>query len=128
MKRYTTLLLVFMTTTLFAQDPYLQQPDPELDKQAKELTIEYDQKLGLTADQALRFEIKVEEFLIRAKKIRNELTGKEKLDALALLQVREMQEMGDILTQPQLDLYKKIRPTLQPLDVVEKDKEKKNKY
>ncbi|PNQ73093.1 hypothetical protein C1T31_08875 [Hanstruepera neustonica] len=104
------------------QDPMLQKPDLALDEQAKTLTKEYDAQLGLTSDQLVPFEIKVEEFLIRKEKIENRLEGREKLEALAVLREQEYVEMQNILTQPQLNVYKRIRPSIQPLDVVEKPK------
>lgn len=41
------------------------------------------------------------------------------LDKLYILQEQESKDMGDILTRPQLDLYLKIKPDIQPLARVE---------
>lgn len=122
MKTTLYVFLLFFTTHLFAQDPMLQKPDMSLDEKAKALTVEYNKHLGLNGEQIGLFDIKVEEFLIRREKIENTLQGKEKLRALYALQEQETVEMQNILTQPQLDVYKKVRTDIQPLDVVKVDK------
>ena len=44
--------------------------------------------------------------------------GKNEMDALAELQIQEITEMNNVLTQPQMDLYKKLRPVMQPIGEV----------
>lgn len=122
MKTTLYIILLFFSISTFAQDPMLQKPDISLDEKAKALTVEYNKQLGLTSDQIGLFDIKVEEFLIRREKIENTLQGKEKLRALYALQEQETIEMQNILTQPQMDVYKKVRPEIQPLEVVKKEK------
>ena len=122
MKTTLYIFLLFFSINVFAQDPMLQKPDMSLDEKAKALTVEYNKQLGLTSDQIGLFDIKVEEFLIRREKIENTLQGKEKLRALYALQEQETVEMQNILTQPQLDVYKRVRTDIQPLDVVKMDK------
>ncbi|WP_104733796.1 hypothetical protein [Hanstruepera ponticola] len=122
MKTTLYIFLLFFSISTFAQDPMLQKPDISLDEKAKALTVEYNKQLGLTSDQIGLFDIKVEEFLIRREKIENTLQGKEKLRALYALQEQETIEMQNILTQPQMDVYKKVRPEIQPLEVVKKEK------
>ncbi|WP_417237994.1 hypothetical protein [Bizionia sp.] len=122
MKTLTVLLTFFISINLWAQDPLLQKNNPALDKQAKELTQTYSKELALNGEQIGMFENKVEEFLIRKEKIEREFEGREKLNMLYTLKTREIAEMDNILTRPQLELYKKIRPTIQPLEQLEEDK------
>jgi hypothetical protein len=90
-----------------------------VEKEAKVITNKYLPELGMTGQQVLLFQQKVAEFLIRKNKIETELNGKEKLNALYKLQVEETGEMNDILTQPQMEVYKKVKPKFQPLEKIE---------
>jgi len=103
---------------LTAQDTYFQDSTLRIQEKAQKVTDQYNDELALTAKQDLLFQKKVEEFLIRRNKIETTLVGKEQLDALYKMQVQETKEMGDILTRPQMDLYKKIKSTIQPIKVV----------
>ena len=127
MKRLLYITLFLVTTVAFAQDPYLQKSDEELEKIARDLTFEYNKQLALDSKQVPLFEKKVEEFLIREEKIRRSLKGKPMLDAMVKLRLQETGEMANILTQPQLDLYKRVKAELQPLDVVDVEKKKKGR-
>ncbi|WP_378175437.1 hypothetical protein [Aquimarina sp. SS2-1] len=120
MKHIVNMLIFFLSTIAFAQNPMTQNmEDPQLEKQAKELAQKYDDQLGLTEKQILLFENKIEEHLINSKKIRNSnLETKEKIAQLKINYAQESRDMGDILTKPQLDLYKKIKPKLQPINPV----------
>lgn len=119
MKAITYLLVLLFSTSLLAQDPMLQKPNESLDEMAKELTFEYNKHLGLNGEQIGLFEIKVEEFLIRRHKIEKQLDGREKLRALYTLQEQETKEMANVLTRPQMDVYIKVKPDIQPLELVE---------
>ena len=127
MKRLLYITLFLVTTVAFAQDPYLQKSDEELEKIARDLTFEYNKQLALDSKQVPLFEKKVEEFLIREENIRRTLKGKPMLDAMVKLRLQETGEMANILTQPQLDLYKRVKAELQPLDVVDVEKKKKGR-
>lgn len=107
--------------TGYSQDVYFQQSNPEAKKEAIEITNLYNDQLGLTGEQELLFQQKVEEFLIRRYKVENEFSGKEKLNILLGLQKEETAEMDDILTRPQLELYKTIKPNIQPLEVIHQE-------
>ncbi|NND87764.1 MAG: hypothetical protein HKM28_00795 [Flavobacteriaceae bacterium] len=115
MKTIVSILILFFTLTVAAQDPMLQNNDEQLELRADSITERYVSELALGSKQELLFKKKVEEFLIRAEEIKSRFEGKEKLDMLYALSIQETREMGDILTRPQLDLYKKLKPTLQPL-------------
>ena len=60
--------------------------------------------------------------MIRRYKIEAEFSGEKKLDLLYQLQQLETDDMQDILTHQQLQVYKKIKPEIQPLETVKKDK------
>lgn len=113
-------IVLLISAQIFAQDPYLQKSDPELKAEAIKITDTYDLELAMTGKERLLFQQKVEEFLIRRKQIEKALTGKEKLNYLYDMQLEETEEMIDILTHPQLEVYKKIKPRIQPLELVNK--------
>lgn len=121
MKNLSIIILVLFTTVAFAQYPDNTPGSEEIRKRAKELTIMYDQELALDGDQLPIFQDKVEDYLVMANQIKKDLDGKEELDALTQLMIRETLEMQDLLTRPQLIVYKKIRQDIQPLKVVEVD-------
>ncbi|NND25430.1 MAG: hypothetical protein HKO00_05340 [Flavobacteriaceae bacterium] len=122
MKKLLLILITILTVNAYGQDIYFQKPNRKLGKQAKALTLKYNKQLALDVDQELLFEEKIHEFLIRAEEIKKKFQGKEKLDMLYVLQQRETLEMHDILTRPQLLLYKRIKPDMQPLEVVDLNK------
>ena len=119
MKNILVTICFLIISTMYAQDPMLQKDHPNLEKQAYEITREYNEQLALDGDQVILFQKKVEEFLIRRQDIEKTLEGKEKLTALLNMQIRETGEMKDILTRNQLMVYEKIKPEIQPLDTVE---------
>lgn len=119
MKRLITLALLLFSMATFAQDALLQKNNGILEKEADKVTQKYNAELSLTSKQQALFKKKIEEFLIRRKNIETNNNGREKLDLLYSLQKNETAEMGDILTQPQLRLYKNIKKEIQPLDTVE---------
>ncbi|WP_156115513.1 hypothetical protein [Psychroserpens sp. Hel_I_66] len=117
------LLILFISLTsmfTFAQDPMLQQNKEQLDDEATKITQAYNDQLALRDKQFMLFQRKVEEFLIRRNKIEDQYEGKEQLNLLFNLQTTETGEMRNILTGPQFDLYKKIKPKIQPLATAEK--------
>ncbi|MHA7056975.1 hypothetical protein ACWGOQ_0007125 [Aquimarina sp. M1] len=120
MKNLVIAFALSMSAIALAQNPITQNmEDPKLEEEAKELTQKYNDQLGLTGKQILLFETKVEEYLINAKKIRNSnLQTEQKITELKLNYANESKDMGDILTKPQLDLYKKLKSTYQPIEPV----------
>ncbi|SDB37850.1 hypothetical protein SAMN03097699_0998 [Flavobacteriaceae bacterium MAR_2010_188] len=119
MKNIILVMALVFSTTLFGQDPILQKDAPQLQKKAFDITEKYNAQLALDGKQVILFEKKVEEFLIRREKIEKELKGRDKLNALFNLQTQETLEMNNILTRPQLDLYKQIKQEIQPLATVD---------
>ncbi|MDC7999856.1 hypothetical protein POV26_02305 [Aequorivita todarodis] len=121
MKKLISILILFIGFSAFPQDPFLQKSNPEAKKEAIKITNRYIPELALTGEEQLLFQQKVEEFLIRKHKIEAEFSGKEKLDLLYQLQQLETDDMQDILTREQLQVYKKIKPEIQPLGSVEEN-------
>lgn len=119
MKNYVIILLLISTFKGFAQDPFFQKSNKKLEDRAAKITNEYNRELALSGDQILLFQQKVEEFLIRRNKIEKQYKGKEKLDLLLALQLQETAEMHNILTRLQMDVYKRVKPQIQPLEVVD---------
>ena len=119
MKKLITLIVLLFSMTISAQDAFLQKDHEILEQEADKITQKYNAELSLTAKQQSLFQKKVEEFLIRREDIEANKSGKEKLDLLYSLQKVETAEMGNIITRPQLRLYKKIKKDIQPLDTVD---------
>lgn len=119
MKNLFSILALFISITAFSQDPFLQKSNPEAKKEAVKLTDRYNQELALSGDQILLFQQKVEEFLIRRQEIEAAgFAGKTKLDQLYKNQQEETADMQDILTHQQLQVYKQVKPNIQPLEIV----------
>lgn len=120
MKNLIIVLTVLISTTAFSQDPFLQKDTDDYELRADALTETYNAELALTSKQELLFKKKVEQFLPRYDKIRERYEGREKLNRLLSLGEEESAEMRDILTQPQFNLYVKLKEKIQPLGVVDK--------
>lgn len=104
---------------LVAQDPYLQEGEKELEKVATDLMRRYQQELGMTVEQAILFRDKVEEFEIRRDEVKTRnLPVKEALRLLGAISRQETAEMANILTRPQLRVYRKLKSSLQPVELV----------
>lgn len=115
-------LIVFSLTFGFAQQyPPLSDGSPEIEAKAHYITEAYDNELAMTAKQKALFKLKVEDYLIRRKEIESKYEGKEELTVLAKLQTNETLNMNDILTRIQMKVYKRIKPEIQPLKIVENE-------
>ncbi len=120
-KLLTILILCTITRPVFSQDvSSLYENHNAAEAQAEALAEVYDIELGLRAAQKLLFMKKVEEYLILSKDVKENYKGKEMLDQLAMLEIKETADMSDILTRIQWQVYKKVRPNIQPLAIVEK--------
>lgn len=120
MKKLLIICLLALGFTGYSQDLYFQESNEQAKEEASRITDQYHKQLALTGEQRLLFQQKVEEFLIREHLVKKEYDGTDELNMLLQLQEQETAEMQDILTRPQLDLYKNIKPDIQPLEVVEK--------
>lgn len=119
MRTLITILFLLFSIVGFSQDPIMQNNDESLESIATNITDKYDDQLAFDAKQFMLFQKKVEEFLIREEKIHNNFKGEEKLNQLYKLRKAETLEMRNILTQPQFNLYKRLKTQIQPLAVVE---------
>lgn len=116
-------IFILSTTLGRAQTTFGLTPDNEkIEDKAKELTKKYNEQLALRAKEYLLFQKKIEEYLYLAEAIKENYKGTEMLDRLYILQEEEIGEMHNILTRIQWNLYKEIRPEIQPLARVEIDK------
>ena len=120
MRKVIFLFSLLLSQGLLAQDAYLQgDPSPEVEQKAKELVAAYQPELVMDASQAVLFEKKVIEFLMRAEKIREmNIPASEKPFLLIKLYEQETEEMGNILTLRQLRKYDKVKPRIQPIQGV----------
>ncbi len=120
--KYSILLLLIScccSGPVQAQDPYLQHGNREAREQANRLMQYYQQELGMQVEQAFLFRNKAEEFIIRRQKLKAlDMTVKEKLHMLRELSDQETAEMANILTRPQLRAYRKLKPGIQPVEIV----------
>jgi hypothetical protein len=115
-------LIVLSITFGFAQQyPPVTDGSPEIEAEADYITEAYDKELAMTVKQKALFKLKVEDYLIIRKEIESQYDGKEELTALAKLQTKETLDMNDILTRIQMKVYKRIKPEIQPLKIVENE-------
>ncbi|MHA7843000.1 MAG: hypothetical protein ACX93I_06745 [Winogradskyella sp.] len=122
MRTLITICFISLSIIGFSQDPVMQKNNESLETIATSITDKYDDKLALDAKQFMLFQKKVEEFLIREEKIHTNYKGEEKLDRLYKLRKAESLEIRNILTKPQFTLYKRMKPQIQPLAVVDTEK------
>ncbi len=101
-----------------AQDPYLQSENKTAEEIAIALTRDYQAELGMTVEQGSKFRQKVEEFQIRRQKIdKMDLPVPEKMVLMKKLSRQETAEIANILTNPQLRAYKRLKQSMQPEQV-----------
>ncbi len=115
MKATLTVLTLFICVVPIWSQEYFHDLSADIKTEATTLVQDYTDKLILTDQQELMFQQKIGEFLVRKKKINNELFGKEKLEALKEINREENLEMQEILTPEQFDLYVRLKPSIQPL-------------
>lgn len=125
MRNYIVLALLAIasfTPSFSQQDPAsVYDAADTFEETAQELTAAYDQELAMTPEQRILFQKKIEEYLIKAQEIKDNYTGKERINKLYRIHRREVGDMKNILTQIQWRVYDDIRPQLQPLEVTTKE-------
>jgi len=104
-----------------AQEQYFEVKPPHIEKAADSLTQIYSAKLGMTPKQDLLFKTNLADYLLMREQVEKEFEGKEKLDKLYEVSLEESGTMGDVLTEYQFELYEKIKPSIQPIEVVKKE-------
>ncbi|MFH4969095.1 hypothetical protein V8G61_12890 [Gaetbulibacter sp. M240] len=119
MKTIITFCALLLCNIVLAQYPDNTIETPEVRAEAERLTEIYSAELGLDGTQLPIFEDKVGDYLTLRKEVIETYQGKEALDKLTQLMVKESLEMKDLLTRIQYNKYKKIRQTVQPIKTVE---------
>ena len=120
MKSIITITLILIFNFSYGQGyPPVENAEPSTEEIANTITDKYDSELAMTAKQKALFKIKVEDFLVMRKKILDKYDGQDELDALVNLQAEETLAMNDVLTRIQMGIYKKIKPEIQPLKMVQ---------
>ncbi len=113
--RWTHFFVIFaifcFVGNLFAQVPTVKQ-----DSIINNLTESYTEKLALTGKQEIIFKEILQRFFLDKEQLRQEMRGKDKLRALYELGLQENGEMGNVFTAEQLNLYLRLKPSLQPLE------------
>ena len=117
--KYLISFLICMIVGIGQAQVPTQATAPSIENEADRLVEIYNENLVLTDVQLPLFRNKLEDYLKLAEEARKNLDGKEELDALVEIQTNETLQMKNILTQNQLKLYKKIKPKVQPLKVVD---------
>jgi len=124
MKRLLILTLFTLPLLTYCQGyPPIEDSSDNIQEIANNITDQYDEELAMTYKEKELFRTTVEDFLILRKKILDTKTGKAQLNALTNLQAEETLRMKNILRQPQVELYIKLKPRIQPLKIVEKEEE-----
>ncbi|RMA64277.1 hypothetical protein [Ulvibacter antarcticus] len=82
---------------------------------AETITKSYKYKLILDVNQEVAFKQKVETYLTQRSAIDNQYSGDERLDFLQALSLEETTEMQGVLSPYQFELYKKLKPVIQPI-------------
>ncbi|MEH6405913.1 MAG: hypothetical protein V7767_01400 [Leeuwenhoekiella sp.] len=119
MKNFIPIATLFLVMcNVNAQNAFLNKIDTSSEKKADSIATIYNEKLALTGKQDLLIKTKIGEFLMRRMSVEKDYSGKAKLDALYNLSEEESAEMRDIFTQEQYDVYKRIKPSIQPLETV----------
>ena len=106
-----------------AQDQYFEEKPPHIEKTADSLTQIYSRKLGMTPKQDLLFKTNLADYLLMREQVEKEFKGKgkEKLDELYRVSVEESGTMSEVLTEYQFEVYEKIKPAIQPIEIVKKE-------
>lgn len=123
MKTQISIVLLLLSFNLGFTQQYPPITDASVEMEAKvdKITDTYDKELAMTARQKVLFKLKVEDYLLKRKEIEAKYEGKKELTMLAKLQTNETLDMNDILTRIQMKVYKKIKPEIQPLKIVESE-------
>lgn len=119
MKTLMAFFFILYSSSLFAQFPQASVTDINVKLRADKITAEYNKHLRLNGIQIPLFKNKIAHYLVLADEIKKNNEGREELNALIEMQANESLAMNDILTLYQYRLYKKLKPEIQPLKMVE---------
>jgi hypothetical protein len=92
---------------------------PAQEVKANKIVLQFDDELSLTEKQELLFQTKQAEFIAVNESILNSQRTRKEINGMLLALYQEQaNEMKEILTQPQYDVYKKVRNKIDPLIVI----------
>jgi hypothetical protein len=115
----TVAISLFVTSNAFAQGYTANKATPAQEKKANDIVLQFDDILSLTEKQELLFKNKQAEFIYANEAVLNsERSNKEINNILLALYQEQANEMKEILTQPQFDIYVKYRSKFDPLFVI----------
>ncbi|WP_438969009.1 hypothetical protein [Nonlabens sp.] len=123
MKNFIQLITVafslLITTNAFAQGYTTNKATPAQEKKADDIVLKFDDVLSLTEKQELLFKNKQAEFVYANEAVLNSERSKKEINGILLALYQEQaNEMKEILTPPQFDLYVQYRSKYDPLFVI----------
>lgn len=103
-------LLVFFTTAIgYSQNMLQREPGEELKEVARETVDMWTRELALSEKQAELMEDKIIEFAMKKDRvIQSKMREEIKTESLKELQIKEHQDMRNILSKPQFEKYLEI--------------------
>ncbi len=129
MKNTLQILLIFFFVLGFqsttAQDMDLIEGSEAQKEKSSAIVDRFNDRLSLTEKQYLLFKEKQTEFIVKNESVINSTRTPEQANEILRVMYKEQyQEMDDILTERQMEMYREIRPVLDPLIVVNKLEDK----
>lgn len=123
MKNLISILIIAITITFssnaVAQGYAANRATPAQEKKAEDIILKFNDVLSLTEKQELLFKNKQVEFVYANETVLNSERSKKEINAILLALYQEQaNEMKEILTQPQFDLYVEYRSKYDPLFVI----------
>ncbi|WP_124981428.1 hypothetical protein [Nonlabens xiamenensis] len=117
---YLSLIVVFLGfQNLQAQDLDLIEASKSQKDRAHLIVTKLNDQLSLTEKQYMLFHEKQTEFIAKNDAVINsDRTPDEANKLLRAFYKEQYQEMDDILTEPQMQVYREIRPVTDPLITV----------
>lgn len=119
---FVSIVLSFSVNLASAQTYSSVKATPEQEAKANKIVLQFDDELSLTEKQELLFQTKQAEFIAVNESILNSQRTRKEINGMLLALYQEQaNEMKEILTQPQYDVYKKVRNKIDPLIVILKE-------
>lgn len=116
---FVSIVLSFSVNLASAQTYSSVKATPAQEAKANKIVLQFDDELSLTEKQELLFQTKQAEFIAVNESILNSQRTRKEINGMLLALYQEQaNEMKEILTQPQYDVYKKVRNKIDPLIVI----------
>ncbi len=117
--KIVSVLLFLFTVTVNAQTYESVEATTIQKEKANKIVLEFDKELSLTEKQELLFQTKQAEFVATSESIINSKRSKKEINGMLLALYQEQaNEIKEILTQPQFDVYVDVRNKIDPLYVI----------